>query len=612
MKPATKLSRRTLLKGTFAGAAAALLPAGALGAETESHGLSVFGDLKYGPDFKHFDYVRPDAPKGGLFSWQLFNTIYNQTLTTFDTLHVYALSGNGAAGMDDCFATLMRRAFDEPDALYPYAATGVRVSADRLTYTFRLRPGLAFHDGSPLTAEDCAWSFNKLKTDGHPYITQPLGAFVEAVAETPDTVTVRFAAGRGRDLPLIIATLPIFSKAWWATRDFKASSLEKPLGSGPYKVARAEPGRSIAFERVTGWWGEALPSMVGSNNFDTLVYEYFRDRDIGFEAFKAATYLFREEATSRIWATQYDFPAVKDGRVKQEILPDLTPSGGQGWFFNTRRAKFSDPRVREALGMAFDFEWTNQNIMFGSYDRIASLFENSPMMARGPLPDDERALLAPFGDKVSPRALGEAVVPPVSDGSGADRKLLQAARKLLAEAGWTIDGRTLRNAAGEALTIEFLDDDPSFERHTNPLIQNLRRLGIAANYRVIDPAQFQKRIDTYEFDVVTRRYSFGSTPGEDLRNSFSSAAAKVNGTYNVSGVADPVVDALIDRIVSADSRPAVEIATRALDRVLRAGFYWIPQWHKPSHWLAYWDRFEHPPEKPRYALGAPDVWWSKA
>ena len=607
-----RLDRRTLLKGAFAGAAAALLPAGARGEEVESHGLSLFGDLKYPADFKHFDYIRPDAPKRGTFSLQVAQTIFNQAFDSYDSLHIFILTGNGAAGVQDCFASLMERAFDEPDALYGYAAKSLAVSADRLTYRFRLRPGLTFHDGSPLTAEDCAWSFNILKAKGHPYITQPLHSFIEAVAEAPDIVAVRLAPERGRDLPLIVAGLPIFSKAWWASRDFEKPSLEPPLGSGAYKVKTVDAGRSITFERMKDWWGESLPSQVGTSNFDELTFEYFRDRDVAFEAFKAGAYLFREEFTSRIWATQYDFPALKDGRVKREILPNLAPSGGQGWFFNTRRAKFADPRVRRALGMAFDFEWTNKTIMYGSFERVTSYFPNSAMMAVGPLPDDERALLEPFRDKLSPLVFGEAVVPPVSDGSGSDRTLLQAARVLLAEAGWTIEGGGLRNAKGEKLSIEFLDDDNSLEKHTAPLIQNLKRLGIAANFRVIDAAQFQKRRDDSDFDMLVQAFGFTSTPGEDLRNSFSAKAAASPGSYNLSGIADPVVDALIDRIIAAQTRDELERNGRALDRVLRAGFYWIPQWHKAEHWLAYWDRFEHPAQKPRFTRGAPETWWGKA
>jgi microcin C transport system substrate-binding protein len=606
------ISRRRLLQGAAALGAASILPAPGRAAEAvESHGLSVFGDLKYPADFPHFDYVNPSAPKGGTFSQQIFTLAYNQNFNTFDSLHIYALKGAGAAGMGLCFASLMASALDEPDGLYGLAAKSVSVSADRLVYRYRLRPGLTFHDGSPLTADDCAFSFNILKAKGHPFVSLPLHTFISAEAEAPDVVVARFAPERGRDIPLLVAGLPIFSKAWWSTRDFEKSSLEPPLGSGPYRVATFQVGKSIDFARVPDWWGATLPVSIGSSNFDTLRYLYYRDRDIAFEGFKAGAYLFREEATSRVWATGYDFPAVRDGRVKRETMPDDTPSGAQGWFFNTRREKFKDRRVRQALGYAFDFEWTNRNIMYSSFDRTVSFFQNSDLMANGEPSEGEKALLEPFRDRLPAEVFGPPILPPVSDGSGEDRKLLREAARMLREAGWAVDGGRLKNAQGDAFTIEFLDDEGSLERHTAPFIKNLSRLGIDARFRVVDSSQFQSRTDSYDFDVVVRRYSMGPTPGEGLTSSYGSRAAATPGTYNLAGIADPAVDALIDRIIAAETREELTIACRALDRVLRAGFYWVPQWYKASHWLAYWDVFEHPAAKPRYARGAPEIWWGK-
>jgi microcin C transport system substrate-binding protein len=606
-----KVSRRALLLSAAAGAAAALLPRGAVAEEVESHGLSTFGDLNYAEGFSAFDYVDPDAPKGGVFSQQVYQLVYNQNFNTFDSLHIYSLRGQGAAGVGSCFASLMTRALDEPDAMYGQAAETVRVSPDRLTYRFRLRPGLTFHDGTPIEAEDCAFSFNTLKAKGHPYISQPLQSFREAVAEGAGVVRVDLAPTRGRDLPLLVANLPIFSRRWWEGRDFEASSLERPLGSGPYRVGRFDVGKFIEIERVPDWWGHRLPTGVGINNFDVVRFEYFRDRDVAFEAFKARVFLFREETTSRFWATGYDFPAARDGRVKREELPDQTPSGAQGWFFNTRREKFKDPRVRRALGFAFDFEWTNKNIMFGSYDRTASFFQNSDLVATGKPSEAELALLEPFRTRLPAEVFGEAVLPPRSDGSGEDRKLLREATRLLREAGWSIVEGRLRNAKGDAFTIEFLDDDDSLERHTAPLIKNLSRLGIEASYRVVDAAQLQARMDAYDFDMLVRRHTMSATPGEGLRGSFSSQAAGMRGTYNLAGIADPVVDALIEAIVAAQSREALTVAGRALDRVLRAGHYWIPQWYKANHWLAYWNVYDHPVAKPRYGRAVPDIWWWK-
>src|SRR3984957_9511718 len=351
---------------------------------TEAHGLSAFGDLAYPADFRHFHYVDPDAPKGGTFSQIGPSRQFNQNFLTFNSLNSYILKGDAAQGMELTFATLMVRCGDEPDAMYGLAAEKVRRSADGLTYQFFIRPQAKFHDGGRLTANDVAFSLNILKAKGHPLISQSLRDFVGAKADDDASVTVTFAPKRARDVPLFVAGLPIFSRAYYATKPFDESTLDVPLGSGAYKVGRFEPGRNIEYERVKDWWGADLPAARGQNNFDTVRFEYYRDRDVGFEGFTAGNYLFREEFTSRTWATRYDFPAFKDGRVKRDVLPDDTPSGAQGWFINTRRQKFADPRLREALIDAFDFEWTNKTVMYGSYERTVSVFQNSDMMAKGP------------------------------------------------------------------------------------------------------------------------------------------------------------------------------------------------------------------------------------
>src|ERR1700751_4116640 len=343
------------------------------------HGISAFGDLKYPPDFKHFDYVNPNAPKGGVFSHIGATRAFNQNFLTFNSLNSFILKGDGAQGIELTFASLMARAEDEPDALYRLAARAVQISADGLTYRFLMRPGISFHDGSPLTAHDVAFSLKILKDKGHPIARQWLRACVGAEAADDATVVAHFAPNRARDVPLFAAALPIFSRDYYSKRPFDETTLEVPLGSGPYKVGRFEPGRYIEYERVKDWWGADLPVARGQNNFDILRYEYYRDREVGFEGFSARSYLFREEFTSRTWATRYDFPAFKDGRVKRDIIPDKTPSGAQGWFINTRRKKFADSRLREALCCAFDFEWTNKSLMWGSYERTVSVFQNSDM-----------------------------------------------------------------------------------------------------------------------------------------------------------------------------------------------------------------------------------------
>jgi microcin C transport system substrate-binding protein len=604
------VSRRDALR---LGAAIAL--ASSLGKEaaadkaTERHGISAFGDLKYPPDFKHFDYVNPNAPKGGPFSHVAGTRIFNQNILTFNSLNSFILKGDAAQGMELTFASLMARAADEPDAMYGLAARAVQISPDGLTYRFLLRPGIKFHDGSPLTAHDVAFSLGVLKEKGHPIAQQLLRELAGAQAVDDTTVSVSFAPNRARDAPLFVVALPIFSRAYYGLRPFDETTLEPPLGCGPYKVGRFEPGRFIEYERVKDWWGADLPVARGQNNFDVLRFEYFRDRDAAFEGFTSKSYLFREEFMSRIWATRYEFPALRDGRVKRDLVPDETPSGAQGWFFNTRREKFKDKRLREAFIYAFDFEWTNKTIMYGSYHRTHSVFQNSDLMAVGKPSAEELALLEPFRAQVAEEVFGEPFLPPVSDGSGNDRALLRKASALLQEAGYPVkDGKRL-TPQGEPISVEFLIDDPSVQPHHMPFIKNLATLGIEANLRVVDPVQFRKRLDDFDFDLTVQRFGFSTTPGDGLRIFFSSRAAAMKGSQNIAGMADPVIDALIERVIAANKRPQLVAACRALDRVIRSGRYWVPHWYKPSHWLAFWDVFGRPATKPRYARGIPETWW---
>ena len=600
--------RETLFLG--AAALASSLPRKVEAAQaSERHGVSAFGDLKYPPDFKHFDYVNPNAPKGGVFSHVGATRAFNQNFLTFNSLNSFILRGDGAQGMEFTFASLMARATDEPDALYGLAARAVRISPDGLTYRFLMRPGITFHDGSPLTAHDVAFSLKVLKDKGHPIAQQLLRDLVDAEASDDATMVVRFAANRARDVPLFAASLPIFSRSYYSKRPFDETTLEVPLGSGPYKVGRFEPGRYIEYERVKDWWGADLPVARGQNNFDILRYEYYRDRDVAFEGFTAKSYLFREEFTSRTWATRYDFPALRDGRIKRDVISDDTPSGAQGWFFNTRRDKFKDRRLREAFIDAFDFEWTNKLIMYGSYQRTHSVFQNSDMMAVGKPSADEVALLESFRGKVPDEVFGDPFVPPVSDGSGQDRVLLRKASALLQQAGFVIkDGKRV-TPKGEPISVEFLLDGPSLQPHHMPFIKNLGALGIEANLRLVDPVQYRKRVDDFDFDLTVQRFSFSSTPGDSLRSYFSSQAAALRGSQNLAGISDPVIDELIDKIIAADSRTSLTTACKVLDRLIRTGRYWIPHWYKTSHWLAYWDVFGRPATKPRYARGIPETWW---
>jgi microcin C transport system substrate-binding protein len=599
-----------LSAGALAGAHVDGFTASALAKDgIQSHGISAFGDLKYPADFRHFDYVDPNAPKGGTFSQIGASRQLNQNFLTFNSLNGFILKGEAALGIQGTFATLMERAWDEPDAMYGLAARAVQISDKGLTYRFLLRPEARFHDNTKLTAHDVAFSFTTLKEKGHPILVQILRdcASVEAVDDA--TVVIRFAEKRARDVPLLVAGLPIFSRAYYSNRPFDESTLDVPLGSGAYKVGRFEPGRFIEYNRVKDWWGENLPINRGRHNFDTVRYEYYRDREIAFEGFTAKNYLFREEFTSRTWATRYDFPALRDGRVQREELPDNTPSGAQGWFINTRRNQFKDPKVREALIYAFDFEWSNKNIMYGAYSRTHSMFQNSDLMASGRPGADELALLEPFRGKLPAEIFGEPFVPPVSDGSGNDRNLLRKASQLLRDAGYVIKDGKRFGPNGERITIEFLIDQPAAQPVHMPYIKNLATIGIDATVRVVDPAQFRARVNDFDFDITVQRFSFSTVPGALLRSYFASQSASLKGTQNIAGISDPVVDALIEKVIAANSRPALVAAARALDRVIRAGRYWVPHWYKAAHWIAYWDTFGRPATKPRYARGAPENWW---
>jgi microcin C transport system substrate-binding protein len=607
----SRITRRDALILTAGSLAAAtgLRTSASAADEIETHGISTFGDLKYPADFKQLDYVDVNAPKGGVFSQIGPSRQFNQNFLTFNSLNSYILKGDAAQGMQLTFAGLMLATSDEPDSMYGLAARAVRISADGLTYRYLLRPEARFHDGTKLTAHDVAFSLKLLKEKGHPIIGQMMRDFAGAEAEDDTTVVVKFAPNRARDVPLFVAGLPIFSRAYYSTKNFEETTLDPPLGSGPYKVGRFESGRYIEYDRVKDWWGAALPIARGQYNFDVVRFEFYRDRDVAFEGFTAKSYLFREEFTARTWATRYDFPAVKDGRVKLRMLDDDTPSGGQGWFMNTRRDKFKNIGLREAMIHAFDFEWTNKSIMYGAYKRTFSVFQNSNMTAEGKPGAEELALLEPFRGKVPDEVFGEPFMPPVSDGSGQDRVLLRKATLLLQQAGYTIkDGKRV-DAKGEPITVEFLIDEPTFQPHHMPFIKNLGMLGIEATLRVVDPVQYRKRVDEFDFDITMQRFNFSSTPGDSLRSFFSSQSASVKGSFNLAGMTDPVADALIENIIAAETRSALATACRALDRVIRAGRYWIPHWYLAAHRIAYWDVFGYPPKKPGFSRGIPETWW---
>ena len=607
-----RVDRRTVLKAAVAVPLLSSLPQRAFADDWAgaTHGLSAFGDLKYAPDFKSFAYVNPDAPKGGSFSQMGPTSIYNQSFQTFNSLNIFILAGDGAQGMELCFDSLMVRAFDEPDALYGLVAEKVLINGRDIRV--KLRSEAKFSDGSPLTAADVAWSFATLVEKGHPLFRQTVGTVEKVDAVGPNEVHIVLPENHSRDLLNEVMGLPILSKTYYDSHDFTAVTLDPPLGSGPYTVSNITPGRTLELTRNPAYWAKDLAVTRGQYNFDTIRFELFRDRAAGLQAFKAREYEFREEFTSRAWATDYTFPEITDGRVKRDEIPDGTISGGQGWYFNLRRAAFKDRRIREAIQLAFDFEWSNKSLFFGSYKRSHSLFQGANFMASGMPTPEELAILEPFRAQLTDLAFGEAVLMPQSDGSGEDRKQLAKANALLLEAGCTRQGTQLLLPDGAPFTLEFLDDDESFKRVVEPYIGNLKRLGIAASHRIVDGPQYQERVKRFDFDVVATRQSVSPTPGEELKSYFGTEAAKIEGSRNLAGISDPVVDALVTRILGSKTRTELDLLLKVLDRVVRAQRYWVPQWYKGTHWIAYWNVFARPDIKPTFDRGVLSTWWHDA
>jgi microcin C transport system substrate-binding protein len=572
----------------------------------ESHGISSFGALKYPPDFPHFDYVNPDAPKGGTMSFR--GTGASQT---FDSLNTFILQGEPAQGLERIYDTLMARAFDEPDAVYGLLAEKITYPEDRSWVIFTLREGARFADGVPVTAEDVVFTIETLKESGRPAYRFPLDDVAGAEALSEREVRVRFTEGaQTRDLIATVGGIEILPRHYYETVDFTRSTLEPPLGSGPYVVADVDAGRFVTYCRNPEYWGAALAVNVGANNFDCVRYEYFADNTAAFEALKAGVYLFHEEFFSAIWATGYDFPALDKGWVRRETIADDRPSGAQGFWFNLRRPHFQDRRVREAIALMFNFEWSNETLFYGLYQRTDSFWEGSGMQAEGMPEGEELALLEEFGAELPATVFSApAFSPPASTPRKTDRGHVREANRLLEEAGWIIGTDGLRrNEAGEVLKLQFIDDGPAFERIILPFVENLRLIGVDASFELIDSAAFQERRERFDYDIITTRFVLALSPSVELRNLFGSRSAEEPGSFNVSGLADPAVDALIERIIEAPDRETLDIRVKALDRVLRDRVIWVPNWFKGSHWIAYWDVFGHPETKPPYDRGV-DFWW---
>src|SRR6266403_2147299 len=510
------------------------------------HGLSIHGDLKYGPGFAHFDYVDPRAPKGG--------SVTLSAIGTFDNLNPFILKGVPAAGIATTFDTLTVASTDEPSSEYGLVAETMETPADR------------------------SW------------------------------VSFTFKGGDNRELPAIVGQLPVLSRAYWTGRDFAKTTLTPPLGSGPYRVESVEPGRSITYRRVKDYWAAVLPVNVGRFNFDTIRYAYYRDGTVALEAFKGGAYAFRSENSSKNWAKAYDVPAVRDGRIRKEQIPNEIPTGMQGFVYNTRRAVFRDARVREALACAFDFAWSNAHLFYGAYTRTRSYFSNSELASRGLPGQAELSVLTPFRGRV-PDEVFTREYRPSSTGADGIRPNLVRALELLRQAGWVVrDMRLVSVETGRPLTFEILLDDPTGERITLPFVKNLERLGVTAHVRTVDSAQYEYRMKHFDFDMTVAVFAQSLSPGNEQVDFWASASADTPGSRNLAGVHDPVVDRLVELVIAAPDRAALVARTRALDRVLLWGHYVIPHWHITAFRVAYWDRFGRPAVSPKYDLGF-DTWW---
>jgi microcin C transport system substrate-binding protein len=565
------------------------------------HGIAMHGDLKYPATFTHFDYVNPDAPKGGRIR-------FGVAPGTFDSFNPWTIKGNPAAGVEGLYDTLLTPSADEPFSEYGLLAATVQTPADRSWVVFELRPEARWHDGKPVTPEDVVWTFETLREKGRPQFRFYYQSVEKAEKVGERGVRFRFKPGTNRELPLIVGQLPVLPRHWWAGRDFEAPSLDAPLGSGAYEVGKFEPGRYVEYERVAEYWGKDLPVNRGRDNFDVKRFEYFRDATVSLEAFKGGTYDFRVEMSAKDWATGYETPEVKDGRIVKEAVPHGRPAGMQAFVMNVRRPLFQDRRVREALGLAFDFEWSNKTLFYGQYTRTRSFFENSELASRGLLQGEELAILEKFRGKVPDEVFTREFTVPTTDGSGNNRENLRRAADLLKQAGWASQQGKLQKD-GQAFVFEILVASPQFERVVLPYAKTLERLGIQASVRTLaDTSQYRRRTDAFDYDMIVGGFAQSESPGNEQRDYFGSEAAKREGSMNSVGIADPVVDELIEGVVSAPDRKSLVTRTHALDRVLLWSHYVVPNWFIATDRIAFWNRFGRPSVVPKNGVQI-DAWW---
>ncbi|MFP6861439.1 extracellular solute-binding protein [Pseudomonas sp.] len=582
----------------------ALLGVASLALAAPKHAQTLYDEPpKYPANFKHFDYVNPDAPKGGNLRQAGFGG--------FDSLNPFISKGVSEENIGIIYDSLTRPSLDEPFTVYGPLAEKIEKAPDNAWVRFYLRPEARFHDGQPVTAEDVKFSFDTLMSKGAPMYRGYYADVEKVEVESPNSVRFVFKQAGNRELPLIVGQLPVLPKHWWAERDFSKGSLDVPLGSGPYKVADVQAGRSIRYERVKDWWGKDLPVNRGFYNFDTLEIDYYRDNTVALEALKAGQFDYWLETSAKNWATAYNTAAVANGQLIKEEIANRNPTGMQGFIFNTRRPLFSDRRVREALGLLFDYEWTNRQLFNGAYTRTRSYFDNSELASIGLPSADELKLLEPLRTQIPPQVFTDEYQPSVTDGSGIIREQQRRAYQLLQEAGWRVDSDRMLDNTGKPVTIEFLLAQAEFERVLLPFKRNLADLGIELVIRRVDVSQYVNRERSRDYDLIVRGFGQSNSPGNEQREYWHSSSADNPGSRNFIGLKDPAVDSLVEGLINADSRQSLITHTRALDRVLLWGHYVVPNWHIKTWRVAYWNRFEHPKVSPKYDLGL-YTWWARA
>lgn len=569
-------------------------------------GIAMHGEPRYTEGFAHFDYVNPNAPKGG--EMKLFTT------GTWDSFNAYIAKGTSVAGIGMIYDTLLTPSDDEPFSEYARVAEAVRMPEDRSWVAFDIDPDARFHDGEPIKPEDVIWTFNFLVEDGDPLYRFYYGNVKDVVKTGDRQVTFLFQEGsENRELPLIVGQLPVLPKHYWTAegRDPTATTLEPPLGSGPYRVAGFEAGRYVVYERVTDYWGKDLPVNVGRNNAGRIRYDYYRDTTVALEAFKAGAYDIRMENSAKNWSVGYQFPAFEQGLVKKATFDHDLPAGMQGWVYNMRRDIFADPLVREALAYAFNFEWANQTIFYDQYARTRSYFDNSELAATGLPSQEELEILEPLRGEIPERVFTESYTPPMGDASGNIRENLRAAFLLLQEAGWQVDPKTrmlVDPETDEPFSFEILLVSPEAERYTLPFVQNLKTLGIDARVRTVDTAQYINRLRSFDFDMTVVVWGQSLSPGNEQREYWSSAAAEHTGSRNYAGLQSDAVDKLVELVIQAPDRKSLITRVHALDRVLQWNFLVIPHFHAPYQRVAYWDKFGFTDARPMRGIDLM-AWW---